>query len=80
MNERIQLLAEQAGCAWWEGRALRDMSQCHHELEKFAELIVQECLTVVGKTPLGYRDYRNQIEEGMCSACVDSLKEHFGVE
>ena len=47
MNERFKQLAEQAGCAWWEGRALRDMSQCHHELEKFAELIVNECASVV---------------------------------
>ena len=71
MNERIQLLAE---------RCHHRYSEHHINLEKFAELIVQECLTVVGKTPLGYRDYRNQIEEGMRSACVDSLKEHFGVE
>ena len=47
--------------------------------EKFAELIIQECITVVSETPLGYRDYRNQIEEGMLSACVDSLKEHFKI-
>ena len=42
MNERIKELAEQAGCAWWEGRAQRDMTQCQTELGKFAELMVKK--------------------------------------
>ena len=60
MNERIKELAE----------------QCHHrysehniDLEKFAELIVQECMSVVRS--------RRQI----CGAIsANILKEHFGVE
>jgi hypothetical protein len=74
MNERIKELAEQA-TQEFSPAFERDKWQ-----EKFAELIARECITVVGKTPLGYRDYRNQIEEDMRSACVDSLKEHFRVE
>jgi hypothetical protein len=60
MNERINQLAE----------------QCHHrysehniDLEKFAELIVRECMSVVRS--------RRQI----CGAIsANILKEHFGVE
>ena len=74
MNERIKELAEQA-TQEFSPAFERDKWQ-----EKFAELIARECIAVVGKTPLGYRDYRNQIEEDMRSACVDSLKEHFRVE
>jgi hypothetical protein len=47
---------------------------------KFAEIIVQECIGVINKTPNGYRDYRNQIEDAMRNACVDDIKQHFGVE
>ena len=47
MNKRIKELAEQAGCAWWEGRAQRDMSGCQHELDKFAELVIKEAMQVV---------------------------------
>ena len=46
MNERIRELALQAGCDWWEGRAQRDMTRCDTELQKFAELIVRECLNM----------------------------------
>ena len=47
MNEKIKELAAQAGCDWWEGRAMRDMTRCQSELEKFAELIVKETMQVV---------------------------------
>jgi len=85
MNERIDEFAFEAGCnrhKFWDPKHpdLEGFIISQTALDKFAELIIQECITVVGKTPLGYRDYRNQIEEDMRSACVDSLKEHFRVE
>jgi len=62
MNERIKQLAE----------------QCHHrysehniDLEKFAELIVRECINTVLDSSVEYTT-RPQIAE--------ELKEHFGVK
>lgn len=52
----------------------------HIDIERFAKLIVEECIDVINKTPNGYRDYRNQIEDAMRNACVDDIKQHFGVE
>jgi hypothetical protein len=53
-------------------------------LEKFAELIVRECIGVVNKTdPPGYEDYpdyRDQIEKSFRIECVTEIKKHFGVE
>jgi hypothetical protein len=76
MNERIKLLAEQAGCDWWEGRAQRDMTRCDTELQKFAELIVEECRIVVAQV---FR--KNPIELcGPLAEADDEIARHFGVE
>jgi len=77
MNERIRQLAEQAGYE-------KDMFGIGHwdmpECKKFAELIVQECVsTVEGMSP-GYQDYRNQIEDAFRRDCVIEIKHKFGVE
>lgn len=48
--------------------------------EKFAELIVRECVGIVEGLSPGYQDYRNQIEDAFRRDCVQSIKEHFGVE
>lgn len=48
--------------------------------EKFAELIVRECVDIVSKVPNGYRDYRNQIEDAMRADCLQAIQEHFGVK
>lgn len=47
---------------------------------KFAELIVKECVSVVENLSPGYDDYRNQIEDAFRGDCVGQLKQHFGVE
>ena len=49
-------------------------------MEKFAELIVQECVGVVENLSPGYTDYRNQIEDAFRGDCVGKIREHFGVE
>ena len=88
MNERIDEFAEQAWIADCVEKypkfkktettelLLKDMAGFH---EKFAELIVRECMEVVDSTPLGYGDYRDQIEKGMRNASVNGLKQHFGL-
>ena len=67
MNERIKLLAEEAGFmdSWFSESG----DDCEQELKKFAELIVGECM-YVGRL--------SQINNGL----VDSdIKDHFyGVE
>jgi hypothetical protein len=61
MNERIRELAEQAGFAYEPSLTL----------QKFAELIVQEC--GVALSPM----LRDMISRGQA---VELIKKHFGVE
>jgi hypothetical protein len=64
MNERIKLLAEQAGLEY----NFDPMLWLKHE--KFAELIVRECAGIVKFTPTGVSHAR----------IIEIIKEHFGVE
>jgi hypothetical protein len=73
MNERIRELAEQSLPASY-------LTNCPSALEKFAELIVRECIATVENISPGYKDYRNQIEDAFRGDCVTELKQHFGVE
>ena len=84
MNERIEQLAEQ--CWVHTNKPLFGAKSPHWEFDrqKFAELIVRECIAIV--EPSSYRraypeNYRGGID------CLDTLddrvekiKEHFGVE
>ena len=74
MNERIKQLAEQA------------MVETQHEFggkylafskEKFAELIVRECVNICNKI---YFDRYPDAEDFERSEEGDAIKEHFGVE
>jgi hypothetical protein len=73
MNEQIKQLAEQAkrnepfDC----GALTKDQW-----LEKFAELIVQECIEVLNKRFMG--DLNREDQE--VRRCIKDLKKHFGVE
>jgi len=66
MNKRIKELAEQAGWDLWEGRAQADMTGCETELQKFAELIVAECISYM--------------EDGDIDFAKFMIKKNFGVE
>ena len=70
MNERIRQLAEQAGVYKLD---IGDET-AYWVLEKFAELIVQECAEFV--------DYRLTNPDGASMAWCDGsdIKQHFGVE
>ena len=65
MNERIRLLAEQAG---WDNHH----SKFDTRIEKFAELIVKECAEFANK--------HNEEIEGVTLGVGQALKKHFGVE
>jgi hypothetical protein len=51
----------------------------HFDVEKFAKLIVEECVSTVENLSPGYQDYRNQIEDAFRRDCVEQIKQHFGV-
>lgn len=77
MNKRIRELAEQAMVTIpaTEG----PLSHTYFDKEKFAELIVAECMALcksMDETDTRYRyDYRRGVLD-----CADTIKEHFGVE
>jgi hypothetical protein len=75
MNERIRELAEHANLK------LDELSDdTFIPLEKFAELIVSECVGIVENLSPGYKDYRDQIEDAFRRDCVMEIKNRFGVE
>ena len=75
MNEKIKQLAEQAGFKiLTDGRIIPTLDhngECGRDLQKFAELIVRECLEIV--------DDEGSHEGGSIRA-MKKIKEHFGVE
>ena len=74
MNERIKKLAEQAGIPslWTVGTD----KQGNPILEKFAELIVQECIE---QASIGNGHGNNQWDRALTFS-AKNIKEHFGVE
>jgi hypothetical protein len=87
MNERIKQLADDAGFLMWDGEehapvdAVVDWSCSYdYELEKFAELIVRECLgcceqVISDPVPESVDTWLNGGTQ-----CMTEIKQHFGVE
>lgn len=71
MNERIKLLAEQAGASYYNTYTGPLLSP--KDIEKFAELIIQQCVMIC---------LNNQIKNENISAgeCAYDIQEHFGVD
>ena len=65
MNERIRELAVKNAPAW-----MTDMGQLYPDIEKFAELIVQECANIANGGVDPNEDY----------LIGDDILKHFGVE
>ena len=76
---RIKELAEQAGYTPLPGFDFANELQ-EVFLNKFAELIVRECIASIENADNGFEDYRNQIEDGMRNHCIDLIKNKFGVQ
>lgn len=70
MNRKIKKLAEEAGFKFGQSTAANESWQ-EQKLEKFAELIMQECLSL--QKDLRSSGWDNQMIE-------DETKEHFGVK
>ena len=71
MNERIKLLAEQAGFYNMGIGLIIGIEEYH---QKFAELIVRECLEIANKNRTGMEIKTNT------RLTADAIKKHFGVE
>jgi hypothetical protein len=75
MNDRIENCLYQAGLTaqgcWDE---LDDYAK--KGIEKFGELIVQDCLGVLKKRYMG----DNNREDMEVKRCIEDIKKHFGVE
>lgn len=70
MNEKIKLLAEQAGSTHKQNLGVYQFYS--GELEKFAELIVRECANVANQ--------HMEHNEGTDYNVGGKIKQHFGVE
>ena len=68
MNERIKLLAEQAGF----------LNKDEESIEYFAELIVRECAKVCDD--LDIDDWGDKSFDDGTYYCSRAIKQHFGVE
>jgi hypothetical protein len=82
MNERIKELADQAGFSFKYKTAPNELNPGHtrQDLEKFAELIVRECIgcceqVISDPVPKSVDTWLNG-----GSQCIDEIKQHFGVE
>jgi hypothetical protein len=73
MNERIKELAEQC----WDKRP---EGQLHFDNEKFAQLIVAECVRIVAKRKDQAIDDGWNVDEAMSMAEMDLEEHFFGVE
>ena len=75
MNERIKELAKQTGYIWHASGDPQIYEFTPEKLEKFAELIVRECMKVA-------RQQRNpaNLNYKPSERFVEDLRQHFGVE
>ena len=85
MNEKLKELAHQAGLEFATNSvdmpiivAVKEgkLADPKAGLEKFAELIVKECVDTLEKRFMG--DLNREDQE--VRRCIDALKQHFGVE
>jgi hypothetical protein len=80
MNERIRELAEQASQYANEQNELHGVGYVITFKEKFAELIVRECVTQCSKVLVEHTGQPSVTHNYAVGLCQDSITEHFGVE
>jgi len=79
MNQRIRELAEQATEYANEQNELHGVDYVMTFKEKFAELIVRECLTIADKEHKLALEFEWDNDD-TAQTIKDSIKKHFGVE
>jgi hypothetical protein len=84
MNERIKQMARQSGATDQNGNmATTVFCFTEMELDRFAELIVRECITVIENKMPDFtckEDYENLIRKAGRMDAIDEIEQHFGVE
>ena len=79
MNQRIKLLAEQAGFQYIKDEGIGWAGNHHASLPKFADLIIQECLLSLEPNPMAPEiDYA--VEEKFYCRSAEKIKRHFGIK
>ncbi len=77
VNPKIRELAKESGCT------IDKLGFGEGHLEKFAELIVRECITVIENKMPDFtckEDYENLIRKAGRMDAIDEIEQHFGVE
>ena len=78
MNGRIeQMMADASGGACYDGNQLALYGE---DIEKFAELIVRECMRMCDVAAIGYESHGHMKEANGCYSAKEYIEEHFGVE
>ena len=77
MNERIKELAEQAG---FIDRGTNHTAYMNFDHEKFAELIIEECLRMCDCAEVSLLEHSYPREADGAASVKIFIKEHFGVE
>jgi len=82
MNKRIKELAIQAGIAMIPNSHPISITGLTTDLEKFAELIVRECLDIASEIRGEPRTDTHFVigYDLACKRMVEAFKEHFGIE
>jgi hypothetical protein len=82
MNERIkELLAKSLDNeAIIASKTFGHWALYDEDLEKFAELIVRECMRMCDVAAIGYESHNHFKEANGCYSAKEYIEEHFGVE
>jgi hypothetical protein len=77
MKEKFKELLNQSTNPSWDGEL---GAANEFNLEKFSELIVQECANVCRDDGRWFQEQDDKVEAGVAYALCYKIKEHFGVE
>jgi hypothetical protein len=79
MNERIKELAEQAGLISKQDDR-ENWQEYINDVEKFAELIIQECMRMCDCADISLLEHNCPKEASGAVSAKEIIKEHFGIE
>jgi hypothetical protein len=87
MNQRIKQLAKQTGYIWHASGDPQIYEFTPEKLEKFAELIVRECINEIAYIGKANEVFGDRTDKGglnhilwTTETAIEKIKEHFGVE